>query len=766
MPDYDFRILSSYDFEILVRDLLQAEFGVRIESFKQGKDAGIDLRCANSSSDNFIVQCKHFVGSGLAKLESHLAASEMPKIDRLAPSRYILATSVSLSAKNKNDLLRILAPHCKAPGDVFGREDLNNLLGRHPEVEKNHFKLWLSSATVLDRLLHSRIYTQTELALDVIQEKMSRYVQNASYSEALAILDELHYCIICGMPGIGKTMLADMLLVSLVGAGYEAIRISGTVDEALTLFKKGKPQAFYYDDFLGQTSLQQQKLAKNEDQQLLLLIDRVRQSDHHRFLLTTREYILAQAKGHYERLETSRFDVRKCVITLDKYSIRNRCKILFNHLYFSRMPKPYIDSLLASGAHREIVKHRNFNPRIVEWMTTILSELPSADDYGKEFVKNLDQPQRLWEHAYSQQLSAPAQILLLVIGTLSPNVLADDAEQAFTATWLPGGRDTLGPAGRPPFMSALKELDGTFIKSAKDTAGRIVLSFQSPSIRDFVEYKLRLDLGTAQTLLERIVFFEQVRQLFEVMRSAPGMTEQFMKGWFHALCRSGIRTLGSPGCTIVQSRTGTGLPAFSYAHFSVEERSGFLLNAALGAPGDVVGVILNDVISVVVSRWRQGQLEHTGVEEFLDAVSASPHIDADTKIELADLCARVLIGSNADLSTFRTFGELYRAQKIPSTATEVIEKVQDEFYSALESMIDVSGFQDSYSALEAIREAETVAKLLDCDISDAAERAREQAREIEDPDYDPTDDRPARAEAPSKEEDFSDKDIDEMFGAL
>jgi hypothetical protein len=36
MPNYDFRSLSDYDFEQLVRDLLQKELQVSLEAFKKG----------------------------------------------------------------------------------------------------------------------------------------------------------------------------------------------------------------------------------------------------------------------------------------------------------------------------------------------------------------------------------------------------------------------------------------------------------------------------------------------------------------------------------------------------------------------------------------------------------------------------------------------------------------------------------------------------------------------------------------------------------
>jgi hypothetical protein len=51
MPDYDFRNLSPIDFEILVRDLIQEELGVRLESFKAGKAVFRFLRLHFFSTD-------------------------------------------------------------------------------------------------------------------------------------------------------------------------------------------------------------------------------------------------------------------------------------------------------------------------------------------------------------------------------------------------------------------------------------------------------------------------------------------------------------------------------------------------------------------------------------------------------------------------------------------------------------------------------------------------------------------------------------------
>ena len=70
MSGHDFKQLSSRDFEELTRNLLQAEWDVALEMFKTGRDNGIDLRCISGAKGTTIVQCKHYAGSGYAKLLS------------------------------------------------------------------------------------------------------------------------------------------------------------------------------------------------------------------------------------------------------------------------------------------------------------------------------------------------------------------------------------------------------------------------------------------------------------------------------------------------------------------------------------------------------------------------------------------------------------------------------------------------------------------------------------------------------------------------
>jgi hypothetical protein len=119
--------------------------------------------------------------------------NELVKIQRLSPNRYILVTSLPLSPEDKDKILSILRPYSKSSSDILGREDINNLLGRWPEVEQQNFKLWLTSSAVLQRITHSKTFVLSEIDLDRIRRTLMLYVQNASFFQAKKILEDQHY---------------------------------------------------------------------------------------------------------------------------------------------------------------------------------------------------------------------------------------------------------------------------------------------------------------------------------------------------------------------------------------------------------------------------------------------------------------------------------------------------------------------------------------------------------------------------------------------
>lgn len=407
MVPYTFESLSPTDFEALSRDLLQLELGVTLESFKAGRDGGIDLRYAADPEQTLVVQCKHYRGSGLAKLASHLKKSELSKIVRLNPTRYVLSTSLGLSPNDKFNIQHELSPYVQAPRDVYGADDLNNLLGKYPAIERRHFKLWLASAEALDQFFNRAVRMRSDTLVERVKANLRLYASNDSLRRALDVLAEHHCCIIAGEPGIGKTMLADVLMVHYLDQGYEVIVISRDITEAESAFVPDAKQFFYYDDFLGTAF--DEVLPKNEDSRLVGFIRRVAHSANKCIVLTTREYIFKNAAARYERLSQVAKVERKCIVALADYTMRVRADILYNHIYFSALEPSARAALLAQQAYLKVIAHPNFNPRLIEHAIVLaVSNGVPGSDFAQFLLSVLDQPKKVWEHAFCSQLPAAA----------------------------------------------------------------------------------------------------------------------------------------------------------------------------------------------------------------------------------------------------------------------------------------------------------------------------------------------------------------------
>lgn len=178
---YDLSRLSYAEFEALSRDLVSRAIGSRLEAFAEGRDDGIDGRHI-STDGQIIFQAKHLGRSGFSALKAKMR-KERGKINRLCPDRYVLATSVPLSPRNKAALGEVIGPALLGSGDIFGPDDPLSLLHENEDLVRAYPALWMHSGTVLKDML--------EASLDHAAERL-RLGLAAIQSAPIPIVDTIH----------------------------------------------------------------------------------------------------------------------------------------------------------------------------------------------------------------------------------------------------------------------------------------------------------------------------------------------------------------------------------------------------------------------------------------------------------------------------------------------------------------------------------------------------------------------------------------------
>ncbi|WP_350000924.1 restriction endonuclease [Pseudarthrobacter sp. WHRI 8279] len=527
---HNLEALTAFDFESLAKTVLDETLGVDLEIYKAGRDGGIDLRHAwSGDAGQLIVQCKHTPAAKIGSLRSQFKNVELPKVRELKPQRYVIFTSAGLTRANKSLLKSDLAPFVTRESDIYGRQQIEYFLDTHPDAVRAHLRLWLSNSSVLQSVLNQDVALRSADLMRRIKSQLSTFVDTPALARAQDILRQQRVCLITGPPGIGKTTLAHILCAELVALGYEAIQVTGRISEALKLWQEGKKQVFVFDDFLGR-SARGDLIERNEDEDIPGFAERVHAAGDKCFIMTTRGYILGQARVIYDRLSKPALKLAECLLELEDLDLRSRSLILYNHVWASQL-EPAEKALFSErDVYWPILDHKNYSPRLVSL---------SLERYSRErnehaltapqiMLRNLDNPAELWDHAIARQLPDEPRGVLDVFATIGAQVGLSQLRDIWTDA-LDTGHE---PTSEDRFERYLAVLEGDFLTvgGPSDTP---IISSANPSIDDYMAGRLRERPRMLGGLLNRTPSFSHVEGIHRLFsyRANFGAAEAAKSSW-------------------------------------------------------------------------------------------------------------------------------------------------------------------------------------------------------------------------------------------
>lgn len=749
---YEYNRLSPLDFEELVRDLIQVKDDIYVESFTTGRDGGIDLRFSNNDESDTIIQCKHYT-SGYSNLKSRLKKERSTIISK-GYKNYILATSVGLTPNNKAEIVDLLKPLEIETQNILGKDDLNNIISNNKQIELKHFKLWYASTNVLQRILNNRIHAQSQIEKEEILEKIKFYVQNNSYEDSLRILQENNFVIISGIPGIGKTTLARLLVFNLlIESEYEFINISANINDGFDLLDDNTKQIFLFDDFLGRNFLKS-SLSISQEKGIVQFIKKVQNSKNKLLIFTTREYILNQALDELETLNQNIEGIERCIIELADYTNLIKAKILYNHLYFNNVSNQHVKSLFKDDSIINIIDHSNYNPRIIELVTKESRwKKVEPESFNKYILNTLDNPFDIWKTAYQHHISKLSQIILKIIYTTGTPILYADLYSA-TDKYIISDNSINESFDEIEFDKSINELENSFLSTLSDDKDTLTIDFQNPSIQDFLYHYFEAN----NSLIKILKFGQFSNQLYESVVYEATQDDNYSNYNYIDLNQESLENLFDNYLTkqeSIVSRSSFYSGKIRWIKFSSSKpkRLYFLLKRGLR----------NNTIRKVVSAEFQNYIDESHSFNFDDSFYMF-HLIKELKDELVLDINEVLLKLGDDpylkqyLDDFVKFKEIY-----PSKFKEYFEEREQDILDAIiESELNGMDSDNVESVKDSLQEIELEYNL---DLTETISELLDQEDERENSNENLIESSMSRNLKPL-EELFNDSEIESMFSNL
>lgn len=317
-----------------------------------------------------------------------------------------------------------------------------------------------------------------------------------------------------GMPGTGKTMTTRMLALYFASKGYR-IRYTtngdiGDIKNALSS-DKDKKEVILLDDCLGQHYFKMKEVKPGE---VLGPIKYIAMNKQKMLIMNSRVTIFQEAKEQSVELkqfvEDERFRIK--ILDMTKLSAVDKGRILRNHLFAKEVPEEYYRNICQNRNYSKIVQHKNFTPRIMEYVTRKVNYKDILPEKYYLFVREcLNNPKEIWRDEFTNRIRPEDRILLTTLYSLTETTIeVSRLRRAFQERIR---YEVQIDTSRYVWEDVLHRLEGAFIILI-DWNRRQEISVLNPSVNDSLKEYLEENVPERENISRYAVDVEQIERGF------------------------------------------------------------------------------------------------------------------------------------------------------------------------------------------------------------------------------------------------------------
>ncbi len=183
------------------------------------------------------------------------------------------------------------------------------------------------------------------------------------------------------------------------------------------------------------------------------------------------------------------------------------------------MHNDYIDKIYLEKRYLSIIKHKNFNPRIINFITDHYKvNIIPPDNYWNHIEKTLNNPKDIWENVFNVQLDCFARSLVILVSFNGSAIEEQDLRLAFNHFTILQNNQTHTHLPND-FDFNIRLIVGALLNRNYTSNNSITYDLFNPSISDYILQKHNNNCDLLCIIFESLCTIKSIINILDLSRS-------------------------------------------------------------------------------------------------------------------------------------------------------------------------------------------------------------------------------------------------------
>ncbi len=216
-----------------------------------------------------------------------------------------------------------------------------------------------------------------------------------------------------------------------------------------------------------------------------------------------------------------------------------KAQILYKHIYYSDLDNEYINEIYKDKNYFKIIKHKNFNPRLIEFITSKDRINVDSNKYFNFLIHKLDNPQDIWRDPFYNQSNDYIRLLIKLVVFNGWYILEKDLLISYNKI-----KDLIiSPTHKSKdFNFVIKVAVKSFLnRNINSKNWEVSYTLFNPSISDFVINEYVNDQNELIKVYKSLGTYISIKNLYSIYKAGLDRSEKKLyieKGVYHAILSS------------------------------------------------------------------------------------------------------------------------------------------------------------------------------------------------------------------------------------